>query len=51
MLLYFTARVSSSRELQFRPDVYDRDGPVVSALAAPFQFAPVDASRRTSSAR
>jgi len=51
MLLYFTASVSAAGELQFRPDVYGRDGPIISALAAPFRFTPVDAGRRTSSAR
>ena len=51
MLLYFTASASATGELQFRPDVYGRDGPIISALAAPFRFAPVDAGKRRSSAR
>lgn len=46
MLLYFTATAGPDGELQFRPDLYGRDGPIVSALAAPFRFAPVDAGRR-----
>ena len=51
MLLYFTASTAASGELQFRPDLYGRDGPIIKALAAPFRFAPVDAGRRASSAR
>jgi murein L,D-transpeptidase YcbB/YkuD len=50
MLLYFTATVAAG-ELQFRPDLYDRDGRIIEALAAPFRFAPVDAGRRTLPAR
>lgn len=51
MLLYFTASVGPAGELQFRPDLYRRDAPIIEALAAPFRFAPVDAGRRASSAR
>jgi murein L,D-transpeptidase YcbB/YkuD len=46
LLLYFTAVVTPDGALQFRPDLYDRDGPIIQALAAPFRFAPVDAGRR-----
>ncbi len=45
LLLYFTARVVDG-ELQFRPDLYGRDRAVLSALAAPFRFAPVDRGGR-----
>jgi murein L,D-transpeptidase YcbB/YkuD len=51
MLLYFTASTTASGELQFRPDLYGRDAPIIAALAAPFRFAPVDAGRRASPAR
>jgi murein L,D-transpeptidase YcbB/YkuD len=51
MLLYFTASVGTDGELQFRPDLYNRDRPIIEALAAPFRFAPVDAGRRAPSAR
>lgn len=44
MLLYFTATVADG-ELQFRPDLYRRDGRIIEALAAPFRFAPVDGGR------
>ena len=43
MLLYFTASAGADGELQFRPDLYNRDGPIVRALAAPFRFSAVDA--------
>jgi murein L,D-transpeptidase YcbB/YkuD len=43
LLLYFTASIDADGELAFRPDLYERDGPIVEALAAPFRFAPVDA--------
>jgi murein L,D-transpeptidase YcbB/YkuD len=46
MLLYFTASAAGDGELQFRPDLYNRDGPIVRALAAPFRFAAVDAGTR-----
>lgn len=46
LLLYFTASSGSDGELQFRPDLYRRDSPIIRALAAPFRFAPVDAGRR-----
>jgi len=46
MLLYFTASAGADGELQFRPDLYNRDGPIVRALAAPFRFAAVDADGR-----
>jgi murein L,D-transpeptidase YcbB/YkuD len=48
MLLYFTASAGADGELQFRPDLYGRDGPIIKALAAPFSFAPVDAGKRAS---
>jgi murein L,D-transpeptidase YcbB/YkuD len=51
MLLYFTARAGPYGELQFRPDLYGRDRPIIEALAAPFRFAPVDAGRRPATAR
>jgi len=35
--------------VQFRGDLYDRDAPILRALAAPFRFAPVDAGRRAAS--
>jgi murein L,D-transpeptidase YcbB/YkuD len=50
LLLYFTA-VSDDGELQLRPDHYDRDGPIIRALAAPFRFAPVDPGRQGSPGR
>ena len=46
LLLYFTAAVDTDGELQFRPDLYARDGAIIRALAAPFRFAPVDRARR-----
>jgi L,D-transpeptidase YcbB len=46
MLLYFTASVATDGALQFRPDLYARDGAVIRALAAPFRFAPVDRGGR-----
>jgi len=51
MLLYFTASTTASGELQFRPDLYGRDAPIIAALSAPFRFAPVDAGRPASPAR
>ncbi len=51
MLLYFTASTGPEGELQFRPDLYRRDAPIIEALAAPFRFAPVDAGRRAVPAR
>ena len=51
MLLYFTAVAGPDGELQFRTDLYDRDRPIIRALAAPFRFAPVDAGKRPSAAR
>jgi murein L,D-transpeptidase YcbB/YkuD len=45
LLLYFTASIGSDGSLQFRPDLYDRDAPILRALAAPFRFASVDAGR------
>lgn len=50
LLLYFTATARGD-ELQFRPDLYHRDAPILRALAAPFRFAPVDAGRRQAGAR
>jgi murein L,D-transpeptidase YcbB/YkuD len=44
LLLYFTATAGTDGEPRFRPDLYDRDGPIVHALAAPFRYAPVDAA-------
>jgi murein L,D-transpeptidase YcbB/YkuD len=51
LLLYFTATAGADGELHFRPDLYDRDGPIIRALAAPFRFAPVDAGRRAATTR
>jgi murein L,D-transpeptidase YcbB/YkuD len=48
LLLYFTAIADAAGEPQFRPDLYDRDGPIIRALAAPFRFAPVDRVPRKS---
>ncbi len=50
LLLYFTASIGADGELEFRPDLYKRDGPIVRALAAPFRFAPVDAGARKAGA-
>ncbi len=49
LLLYFTASVADG-ELHFRPDLYGRDRAVLSALAAPVRYAPVDAGRRAAPA-
>jgi len=46
LLLYFTAVAGPEDELQFRPDLYGRDAPIIAALAAPFRFAAVDAGQR-----
>ena len=51
ILLYFTAVAGPDGEPLFRPDLYDRDGPIIRALAAPFRFAPVDAGKRPTLAR
>lgn len=51
LLLYFTAVVGQDGDLQFRPDLYNRDGPIIRALAAPFRFAPVDAGTRATPSR
>lgn len=50
LLLYFTASVATEGTLQFRPDLYARDGAIIRALAAPFRFAPLDMERRTAGA-
>jgi murein L,D-transpeptidase YcbB/YkuD len=42
LLLYFTAAPNGAGGIGFRPDVYDRDGPVLAALGRPFAFRPVD---------
>jgi murein L,D-transpeptidase YcbB/YkuD len=42
LLLYFTAAAGDDGRVQFRPDLYGRDAPIVAALAAPFRFAPID---------
>lgn len=41
LLLYLTARAGDDGRPEFRPDLYQRDPPIVRALAAPFRFAPV----------
>ena len=51
LLLYFTASAEADGTPQFRPDLYERDGPIIKALAAPFRFAPLDRGRRASPAR
>jgi len=45
LLLYFTAAPNGAGGIGFRPDVYDRDGPVRAALGRPFAFSPVDGLR------
>jgi murein L,D-transpeptidase YcbB/YkuD len=45
LLLYFTAAPNGAGRMGFRPDVYDRDGPVRAALGRPFAFSPVDGLR------
>jgi murein L,D-transpeptidase YcbB/YkuD len=45
LLLYFTVTAAPDGQVQFRPDLYDRDAPIVAALARPFRFAPVDSGR------
>jgi murein L,D-transpeptidase YcbB/YkuD len=50
LLLYFTA-VGGDGDVQFRRDLYNRDGPIIDALAAPFRFAPIDRGRRAAAAR
>jgi murein L,D-transpeptidase YcbB/YkuD len=47
LLLYFTASVADGR-LRFRPDLYNRDEPIIRTLSAPFRFAPVDTGTRSS---
>jgi murein L,D-transpeptidase YcbB/YkuD len=42
LLLYFTAVAGADGEPKFRPDLYDRDRPIIRAMAAPFRFASVD---------
>jgi len=51
LLLYFTATAGADGRIRFRPDLYQRDGPIIRALAAPFRFAPVDAGRQPSAGR
>jgi murein L,D-transpeptidase YcbB/YkuD len=46
LLLYFTASVATDGTLQFRSDLYARDGAIIKALAAPFRFASIDRGRR-----
>jgi murein L,D-transpeptidase YcbB/YkuD len=46
LLLYFTASAVDGR-LRFRPDLYNRDEPIIRALSAPFRFAPVDTGTRS----
>ncbi len=50
LLLYFTA-VAADGDVQFRPDLYQRDGAIIEALAEPFRFAPVDRERSAPLAR
>jgi murein L,D-transpeptidase YcbB/YkuD len=42
LILYFTAEAEEQGRPRFRADVYDRDPPVLAALAEPFRFSPVD---------
>lgn len=51
LLLYFTASAAPGGELQFRPDLYTRDAPIIGALAAPFRFASMNAQRPPAQAR
>jgi L,D-transpeptidase YcbB len=51
LLLYFTATAEADGRIRYRPDLYQRDGPIIRALAAPFRFAPVDVGRRPSPGR
>jgi murein L,D-transpeptidase YcbB/YkuD len=46
LLLYFTATAGADGEPHFRPDLYDRDRPIIRALGAPFRFAPVERTGR-----
>jgi murein L,D-transpeptidase YcbB/YkuD len=46
LLLYFTATAGADGEPHFRPDLYERDRPIIRALGAPFRFAPVDRTGR-----
>jgi murein L,D-transpeptidase YcbB/YkuD len=49
--LYLTAEADEAGAVYFRPDLYGRDAKVAAALAAPFQFAPVDRARGRRSPR
>jgi L,D-transpeptidase YcbB len=51
LLLYFTATAGSDGEAQFRPDIYNRDAPIIKALAAPVRFAAVDTAAKGSVAK
>jgi murein L,D-transpeptidase YcbB/YkuD len=51
LLLYFTASVGEDGEMRFRPDLYGRDGKIITALAAPFRFVPIDTGRTAAPAR
>lgn len=51
LLLYFTATADADGMPQFRADLYGRDRPIGTALAAPFRFAPVEAGRGRPTAR
>ena len=45
LVLYHTAAVDDGGTVTFRPDLYQRDAAVLTALASPFRFSPVGRSR------
>ena len=42
LVLYWTVETIGDDGPKFLPDVYDRDGPILKALNAPFKFVPPD---------